>query len=70
MGAATARGGRRGRRDAVLEEVDDADPLLGPREQRGEEGDSEVAPEARGIQSFLEYATYPRKCRVSRIPQL
>ena len=26
--------------------------------------------EARGIQNFLEYATYPRKCRVSRIPQL
>ena len=26
--------------------------------------------EARGIQSLLEYATYPRKCRVSRIPQL
>ena len=25
---------------------------------------------ARGIQSFLEYATYPRKCHVSRIPQL
>ena len=44
-GTATARGGRRGRGDAVLEEVDDADPLLGPREERGEEGDSDVVPE-------------------------
>ena len=26
--------------------------------------------EAKGIQSFLEHATYTRKCRVSRIPQL
>ena len=29
-----------------------------------------VRREVRGIQSSLEYATYPRKCRVSRIPQL
>ena len=29
-----------------------------------------VRREAMGIQSFLEYAAYPRKCRVSRIPQL
>ena len=40
----TARGGRRGQGDAVLEEVE--------------------------IQSFFENATYTRKCRVSRIPQL
>ena len=31
--------------DAVLEEVDDAGPLLGPREERGAESDSEVVPE-------------------------
>ena len=29
-----------------------------------------VRREARGIKSFLEFAVYPRKCRVSRIPQL
>ena len=54
-----------------MEEVDDAGPLLGPREECGEEGDSEVVPEG-GEENpeFLEYAAYPRKYRVSRIPQL
>ena len=61
----------RGRGDAVLEELKAAGPLLGPREERGEEGDSEVIPEGgEGNPEFLEYATYTRKCRVSRIPQL
>ena len=70
-GAATARGRREEEgEDAVLEEVDDAGPLLGPREERGEEGDSEVVPDEGESQSFLEDATYPRKYRVSRIPQL
>ena len=36
-----------------------------------EEGDSEVGPEGgEGHPEFLEDATYPRKCRVSQIPQL
>ena len=39
--------------DAVLEEVDDAGPLLGPREERGEQGDGEVVPE--GGEGNLEF---------------
>ena len=49
----TARGGRRGRGDAVLEEMDDVGALLGPREEGGEEGDGEVVPEGeRGIRRW------------------
>ena len=49
--------------------MDSGTVMLGPRKESGEGGDSEVVPEG-GERNPLEYATYPGKCRVSRIPQL
>ena len=57
-------GDRRKERTAVLEEMDDAGPLLGLREERGEEGDGEVVPEGGG-ESRVFKNTQPTASRES-----
>ena len=56
----TAREGRRGEGDAVLEEVDDAGPLLGPWEDMVRKMTARLfRREARGIQSFFRVRNLP-----------
>ena len=49
-----------------MEEVDDIGVVAGPREEGGEA----ITKRGEGNPELFRVRTYPRKCRVSQIPQL